>query len=455
MRTVSETLFVEQRDITIGGSVSASAREREGRVERLDVEFDWVMPSNSYHKMHFEVSADGPYYDGDRITTNKPLILVEALEALARIARGGVHAGVGVQVGAVETRRGEVMQTTNIEWADWTWNPVRGCSRISPGCMNCYAELDMARKNSNPKVPGCHGYAEFRIVGQRREAHWTGNIELIESKLLEPLSWRRKALRFAQEHGRKPRVFVNSMSDLFHERLSAQAIDRVFAVMALCPEITFLVLTKRAGRMAGWFESTPARTTEGNMQRTLPGYIVRPLLVGLYRTRYQNLNWRDGAWPLPNVWLGVSVEDQKRADERIPHLRRTPAAVRFLSVEPMLEQIELSFPNPYQRIPGGYRGDRPELMVKPDWVICGGESGPGARPFDIAWSRSLRDQCKAAGVKFFMKQLGSNTICSPTASGGSQVTHFGEMKMHLKDKKGGDPAEWPEDLRIQEVPECR
>ena len=143
---------------------------------------------------------------------------------------------------------GLIVQKTEISWCDFSWNPVRGCSRISPGCVNCYAELDMARKNSNPKVPGCHGYAEFRIIGDRREAHWTGKVELIESKLLEPLSWRKKALRFAQENGRKPRVFI-SMSDLFHERLPDEAIDRVLAVMALAPGIDFLVLTKRADRM--------------------------------------------------------------------------------------------------------------------------------------------------------------------------------------------------------------
>lgn len=353
------------------------------------------------------------------------------------------------------------MQATNIEWADWTWNPVRGCSRISPGCTNCYAEAMAARFSGDgferdpdwdhPHSTDCtcddceherknerqpfYGFAYFRIIGDRREPHWTGKVALIESKLLEPLSWRKKALRFAQEHGRKPRVFVNSMSDLFHERLPDEAIDRVFAVMALCPGIDFLVLTKRADRMAGWLESRLARKTEGNMQRTLPGcYIVRPLLAGLYGTPYQNLNWRDGERPLPNVWLGVSVEDQKRADERIPHLLRTSDAVRFLSVEPILEEI---------------RGINLEGI---DWVICGGESGANARPFDLAWARSLRDQCRAAGVAFFMKQAGGKpeeTVIAPSDG------HKWQRAMPLKDKKGGDPAEWPEDLRVQEVPECR
>jgi protein gp37 len=316
------------------------------------------------------------------------------------------------------------MQTTNIEWADWTWNPVRGCSRISPGCMNCYAELDMARKNENPKVPGCHGYSEFRIVGGgRREAHWTGKVELIESKLLEPLSWRKKALKFAREHGRKPRVFI-SMSDLFHERLPDEAIDSVFAVAALCPEMNFLFLTKRAERMAVHsyrrFEHIAEVISNLRRSRGETG-------IGAIR------------WPLPNVWLGVSVEDQKRADERIDHLRRTPAAVRFLSIEPQLEEIRVS-------------------LEGIDWVICGGESGAHARPFDLAWARSLRDQRKAAGVAFFMKQAGSLPHDSEKVLYG--VGPYGPAKeglepvwLHLKDKKGGDPAEWPEDLRIQEVPD--
>lgn len=335
------------------------------------------------------------------------------------------------------------MQATNIEWADFTWNCIRGCSRISPGCMNCYAELDMARKNTNPKVPGCHGYAEFLIVGGgRREAHWTGKVELIESKLLEPLSWRKKALKFAREHGRKPRVFI-SMSDLFHERLPDEAIDSVFAVAALCPEMNFLFLTKRAERMAVHsyrrFEHIAEVISNLRRSRGETG-------IGAIR------------WPLPNVWLGVSVEDQKRADERIPHLLRTPAAVRFLSVEPMLEEINLPFPNPYERIPGGYRGDRPELMVKPNWVICGGESGAHARPFDLKWARSLRDQCKAAGTKFFMKQYGSNAWRELSVGASLDLHAFAGRDMRkleritLKDKKGGDPAEWPEDLRVQEVP---
>lgn len=145
-------------------------------------------------------------------------------------------------------------------------------------------------------------------------------------------------------------------------------------------------------------------------------------------------------FPLPNVWLGVSVEDQKRADERIPHLLRTPAAVRFLSIEPMLEEI---------------RGINLEGI---DWVICGGESGANARPFDLGWARSLRDQCKAAGVAFFMKQAGSlphdgEKVLYGVGPYGPAKEGLEPVWLDLKDRKGGDPAEWPEDLRVQEVPE--
>ena len=149
------------------------------------------------------------------------------------------------------------MQPTSISWCDYTWNPLRGCSRISEGCRNCYAEKIAARFSRHVMdsdgvgtytVEPFHGFAEYRTVGGKREAHWTGKVELIEDKLLEPLSWRRKAAKFRAKHGRKPRCFTNSMSDLFHERLLERSIARVFASMAFAPEIDFLCLTKRADR---------------------------------------------------------------------------------------------------------------------------------------------------------------------------------------------------------------
>ena len=365
------------------------------------------------------------------------------------------------------------MQATTIEWADWAWNPTRGCSRISPGCVNCYAEKMAARFSSKPcprcKGSGCgcpvcngdcfvpgpfSGFAEFRIIGDHREAHWTGRVELIEAKLLEPLSSRKKALRFAQEHGRKPRVFVNSMSDLFHAELPSWDIARVFATMTLCQEINFLVLTKRADRMPEVFTEDDFEENVEMCAAVIIDEIIDPL-----NRRHDDLRaTREHVWPIPNVWLGVSVEDQKRADERIPHLLRTPAAVRFLSCEPLLQELRLwklrslDYHNNtigYETYPLAGMQAMPDCdwpHPKIDWVICGGESGMGARPFDLAWARSLRDQCKEAGVPFFMKQLGRRPEETVTAPRDWQ------RAVPLKDKKGGDPAEWPEDLRIQEVP---
>lgn len=260
------------------------------------------------------------------------------------------------------------MSTTSIEWTDVTWNPVQGCSRVSPGCQNCYAERMMARFDSELAVntPG----------GPR----WTGKVRLREDRLDQPLRWR------------KPRrVFVNSVSDLFHEDVPVEFIARVWSVMAQTPHHTFQVLTKRPERMAQALSSS-----------------------------------FDADAPLPNVWLGVTCENQEQADKRIPHLLQTPAAVRFLSVEPMLGPVDVM---PYlsnredwycptcDRFVGGASvkfDETHDLCGQPcgdppldiHWVICGGESGPGARPIHPDWARSLRDQCAAAGVPFFFKQWG-------------------------------------------------
>ena len=195
------------------------------------------------------------------------------------------------------------MQGTSIAWCDWTWNPTRGCSRISPGCMSCYAE------------------------------------KMIESKLLEPLSWRAKAAKFRAKHGRRPRCFVNSMSDLFHESLPHWEIARVFSVMGLCREIDFLCLTKRADRMAPLL-------ADGEFQEDVDLFSLEIIdqIVDPNNRRSDDLRatW-DHVWPLPNVWLGVSVEDQRRADERIPHLLRTPAAVNQLTKQPREEINEMAW----------------------------------------------------------------------------------------------------------------
>lgn len=231
------------------------------------------------------------------------------------------------------------MSKTKIEWTKRTWNPIRGCSRISDGCRHCYAESIAARFSGEDQP--FHLFADRSRSGSK----WTGKVELIEHKLFEPMSWREPSL-----------IFVNSMSDLFHEALSHTDIASVFGVMVAAQHHTFQVLTKRAHRMADWF------------------------------SRRRDV----GAMPLPleNVWCGVSVENQDAHDERVPYLQSVPARVRFLSCEPLLGPIRLDLNGIH-------------------WVIVGGESGPGARPMKPDWVRAIRDQCLDVGVPFFFKQWGA------------------------------------------------
>lgn len=222
---------------------------------------------------------------------------------------------------------------SSIEWTDRTWNPVTGCTKLSSGCEHCYAEAIAHRFAGSAAFPA--GFA----------------VTLHPERLGAPRRWRAPS-----------RVFVNSMSDLFHSEVPTEFIARVFAVMAATPRHTYQVLTKRPARM-----------------RAL---LRRPLLD-------------DVEWPLPNVWLGVSTEDQHWAQIRIPVLLATPAAVRFVSAEPLLGAL---------RLHGSWLGELGSGGL--DWVIVGGESGRAARPMRPGWARSLRDQCQAAGVAFFFKQWG-------------------------------------------------
>jgi protein gp37 len=252
----------------------------------------------------------------------------------------------------------------------------------------------------------------------------------VPEHLADPLRWT------------KPRrVFVNSMSDLFHEGLANEEIAAVFGVMAASPRHTFQVLTKRAKRMREWFEwASTLRASDGVLgPRTAFGCAVTTGLV-LRAARLEDVMSNhavallDVSWPLRNVWIGVSAEDQERADDRVPELLRTPAAVRFVSYEPALGPLELERWMRRNSDALGYLGSAL------DWVIVGGESGPHARPFDIAWARSAVLQCKTAGVAVFCKQLGSN------------AHHFPLGPLKLKSRKGDDPREWPKDLRVREWP---
>lgn len=306
------------------------------------------------------------------------------------------------------------MGVTSIEWTSTvyldgsvtpgrTWNPVRGCSRVSEGCRHCYAERIAARYAGGKVIlPGgreqtapFYGFAEATASGPR----WTGRVELIPEKLDEPLRWKKPA-----------RIFVNSMSDLFHEKLANLEIAAVFGVMAAAPQHTFQVLTKRPARMRSWFEWVGA----DGLARIIP-------------------------WPLPNVWAGVSVEDQATADERIPLLLQTPAAVRFVSYEPALSGVDFepwlgkcpacngTGCKPGRGFGAGCAG------AGLSWLIVGGESGPKARLFDLAWARSTIAACKATGVPVFYKQGGSSQRCPHSSKGG-----------HLEC--------FPPDLQVREFP---
>ena len=280
---------------------------------------------------------------------------------------------------------------TGISWADATWNPVVGCAVVSPGCTNCYAMRDAARVIRCANGANRASHYEGLVEPSKAGPVWTGKVARAPDHILtKPLSWR------------KPRrVFVNSMGDLFHESVPDEWIDRVFAIMVLAPQHTFQVLTKRARRMQNYCRNveTPRRIAE-----------VAFILMMKF-----DLDILFGAWPLPNVWLGVTAEDQTRANERIPDLLATPAALRFVSVEPMLGPVDLRNVSPADKYEidalNGYDFDQGLVGPRLDWVICGGESGPDARPMHPDWARSLRDQCKAARAPFFFKQWGEWHPC--------------------------------------------
>lgn len=313
---------------------------------------------------------------------------------------------------------------TGIEWTDATWNPVRGCTKVSPGCDNCYA-MRQARRMDHP---GGAYEGLTRILNCRPQ--WNGKITLVPDLLSQPLRWTRPR-----------RIFVNSMSDLFHPGVPDSFIDLVFSVMALSPQHTFQVLTKRPNRMHHYVQGLEDARSDGNilmkspiaeamrevaMMRgsPFPGNAPLELLI-------------EGRWPLPNVWLGVSVENQAAADERIPDLLRTPAAVRWLSAEPLLGPVDLErvqWPGKHKvdvlrrgawDLPGWVGGfTNHSDMNGVDWVVVGGESGPGSRPMHPAWVRVLRDQCCESGVAFLFKQWGDWVELAAAPDSEGDVRHI-------------------------------
>ncbi len=324
------------------------------------------------------------------------------------------------------------MADTNIEWATKVWNPVRGCTIVSKGCTNCYA-MKQAHRFAGPG-----GKYKGLTKMSRGGPVWTGEVRMVPEMLEAPLTWRKPQ-----------RVFVNSMSDLFHEDLLFALIDQVFAVMALCPQHTFQVLTKRPYRMRQYLSHT-----------TGPDNLLTRVIhaaQGIKMPRGQRKP--DGlGWPYRNVWLGVSVEDQATADERIPLLLETPAALRWVSYEPALGPVDfrpLMTRCPVHDFDGGFCVGPCPTRRRIAWIVVGGESGPGARPFDVEWARSTVEQCKAAGVPVFVKQLGARPFEEGCEVGHVWIGRNPSSLTRVNDRKGGDPSEWPADLRVREWPEVR
>ncbi len=308
------------------------------------------------------------------------------------------------------------MGDSNIGWTQKVWNPVVGCQRVSPGCENCYAEAFTGRL----EAMGQTRYKGLTVLGKQGR-RWTGEIRLVPDVLATPMHWRKPA-----------RVFVNSMSDLFHKDVPFEYIAAVFLIMAMSPHHVFQVLTKRPERALAFFRWFRELRGYGSQQESW-----RTTLMTLGMPYVQKGNWHafgivdQQAWPLPNVHLGVSVEDQQRAEERIPVLFDCDAAVRWISYEPALGPLNLreewlhgrfiecpdetqdeetdpcrgcdGIPNDGMKS-GDYCGAKrgPKL----DWVVSGGESGPGRREIDVSCIENVARACKAAGVPNFTKQDG-------------------------------------------------
>lgn len=298
-------------------------------------------------------------------------------------------------------------ENSKISWTHHTFNPWIGCTKIAAGCANCYAAAQdkLRRWTSN-------GWGAGQPRKRTSEANWK-----------QPLKWDREA----KAAGERRRVFCASLADVFDEEVPDDWRFDLFELILRCPNLDWLLLTKRPNSACAWFER------------------VRSLILSEF--------------PIPNVWLGVSIATQADADKNIPILLKCRASVRFVSAEPLIEAVDLSRVvikrkesgpdvsfDALQGWHGGSEADRTRL----DWVIVGGESGPGARPCDVAWVRSIVQQCQAAGVPVFVKQLGQR----PVTDSAAWEEGLPAYRKVLKDRKGGNMEEWPEDLRVRQFPEA-
>lgn len=298
------------------------------------------------------------------------------------------------------------MKNSKIEWTDHTFNPWIGCTKVSPGCANCYAE----------SLDHRWGHDSWGKGAPRRRtsaANWK-----------QPLKWNNGEERMVSHDefvaNRRPRVFCASLADWLDDEVPIEWLADLLDLIRLTPNLDWLLLTKRPQnwrkRLSDWGEHTPPTETQGLAY-----------------------DWLRGS-PPANVWIGTSVEDQARADERIPHLLDIPARVRFLSMEPLLGRVKL----PIGRVMTGFpkhvtaAGHAVGAPLTIHWVIVGGESGPHARPMHPDWARSLRDQCKAAGAAFHFKQWG-------------EYLSYGQVAPKLGDPRPGDEGEW----QVHRDPEYR
>lgn len=313
-----------------------------------------------------------------------------------------------------------------ISWTDATWPIVAGCDYVSPGCSNCWAVRDSWRlaHNPNPKVHNAY----FGTVDKQESGKlvWSDIVRPLYDRLKWPLTWRAERL-----------IFVCSQADLFNRKVPFEFIAAAFGVMTMANWHTYQVLTKHPKRMReffAWLDKQPG----GALETCL--WNARQIIGPCSYEPYPDCR---PEWPLEHVWLGTTVEDQQRADERIPELLRCPAAVRWLSVEPMLEAIDLGLMG---TAPKEWGYGHAAIYTLLHWIVCGGESvqtRANTRPFYLSWARALHAQSHAAGVAFFLKQLGTKPIVS-----GPPLFAVGKNSRY----KWHEPEHWPADLRVQNFP---
>jgi protein gp37 len=326
-------------------------------------------------------------------------------------------------------------EETKIEWAHATFNPWIGCTKVSPGCSSCYAE-----NTTRARVLRKRGHETWGRGAQRSRTS--------ETTWKQPLRWNLIAGcgQAADNYfGRKPQQFrvFPSLCDWLDGEVPIEWFLDFLEIIEYTPNLNWLLLTKRP-------EAFQSRLVEAIRYNENNG--------GSDSHHDWLLDWADGNHAPENVWIGTSVEDQKRADERIPALLQIPARVHFLSVEPLLEVVDLKLnARNYEVNAHGPSCGSPYIA----WVVAGGESGPQARPCHIDWIRSVVDQCARSGTKCFVKQLGSLCVTDEAVPdgwpAGTELTLAKDAPavVELKHKKGGDPAEWTEDLRVRQFPQTQ